>query len=294
MRGGLVAPAAQRWLRESRRPVLHNLYRRSLNLLNEAGQLISLVLQELGPGPFALVVHPEEASFLRSGGFAARLEIHDYVRLEDTGLTIGQLRIVTEQLPLWNPRPSWEQIGPERLRPALDILRGVLKQRAPAGSFAPLVGKLEGEDGAGVQRSALLAAEGAAEELRAGLQIGDPTQVGSAAGKLAGLGGGVTPSGDDFLMGAVHAFWMLLEPEQAALLADAVVESAAPRTNRISQAWLKAAARGEAGYEWHVLIYELSGGGPLREAASWLIQRGHTSGADAMAGFISAAQTLMN
>lgn len=294
MRGGLVAPATKRWLRESEQPVLHNLYRRSLNLLNEAGELISLVLQELGPGPFALIVHPEELGFLRSGGFAASLEMHDEVRLEDTGLTIGALQISTEQLPLWNPRPNWEQVDPERLRPALEILREVLEQQAPAGSLAPLVGRLGSEAGNTVQQSALRTAEAPAAELRTGLQTRNPSQLSSAAERLAGLGGGVTPSGDDFLMGAMHALWMLLAPEQAALLADAVVESAAPRTNRISQAWLRAAARGEGGYEWHVLVYELSGGGPLREAASWLIGRGHTSGADAMAGFISAAQALMN
>lgn len=293
MRAGLAAPAAQRWLRESERPVLHNLYRRSLNLLNEAGELISLVLQELGPGPFALVVHPEEVSFLRSGGFAANLEIQDEVRLEESGLMIGELQILTEPLPLWNPRPNWEQVGTEKLRPALEILLEVLEQHAPSGSLAPLAGKLGGENGATVQQSALRAAGAAAVELRSGLQTRNPSQLSSAAGKLAGLGGGVTPSGDDFLMGAVHALWMLLEAEQAARLAEALVETAVPRTNRISQAWLRAAARGEAGYEWHVLVYELSGGGPLREAAAWLIRRGHTSGADAMAGFIVAAQDLM-
>jgi hypothetical protein len=294
LRGGLIAPAARRWLSEAQAPALHNLYRRSLNLVNENGELMSLVLQELGPGPFALVVHPVQTGFLTSGGFSGKLRVEDAVQLDESRLTIGNLHVSLANLPQWKPRPSWERVGRDHLQPALEALSEILEEHAPEGSFAPLVGTLRKEAGDGVNAAALRAATGPVGKLTEGLQDRDGTQIASAAGKLAGLGGGVTPSGDDFLMGAMHALWMLLDQGEAKRLAAVIAENAVPRTNAISGAWLKAAARGEAGSEWHVLVFELVGGGPLNDVAAWLILRGHTSGADAMAGFISAAQVLIN
>jgi hypothetical protein len=273
---------------------MHNLYRRSANLLNEKHELISLVLRELGPGPFALVVHPDEPDFLASGGFAAQLRVEDPVRLDESSLSLGNLQITLGNLPQWNPSPSWEQVDRDDVQRALAILPDLLDEHAPEGSLAPLAGSPTTEVGADIAHAVVQAASDPADELREGLRSRDESLLAITAGKLAGLGGGVTPSGDDFLMGALHALWMLLDREEARRLASVIVESAATRTNAISRAWLEAAGRGEAGNEWHVLVFELIGGGPLAEAAAWLIQRGHTSGADAMAGYLVAARVLIN
>lgn len=47
----------------------------------------------------------------------------------------------------------------------------------------------------------------AARELAAGIRAGDAGAAGSAAGRLLGLGTGLTPSGDDFLCGLLAALW---------------------------------------------------------------------------------------
>lgn len=340
LKGLLIAPAARAWLNDSEVQVrarqgsalsdseipqplsVHSRYQHSVNLVNSAGELLSLVTQELGPGPFALVVRAEAPGFIATGGFEAQLDRDSSVGLDEGRLSIGPLEVDYGRAADWKPQPSWEQVGADKLAANLASLRRLLRQHAPPGSFAPLAeagagGALrqrekladvqpeqktrpapeEGGDNAspevGVAAAALTAAVEPAAELMRGLRARDPAMLGQAAKRLAGLGGGVTPSGDDYLLGAIQALWALAEPADAQLLSEAIVSSAAPRTNRISAAWLKAAGRGEAGNEWHVLAVALASGAPLEEPAAWLIQRGHTSGADALAGFLAAVKVLL-
>lgn len=310
LRGVLIAPAAREWLEAPPEPRVHSLYRNSVNLDDGRGELLSLVTQDSGPGPFALVVRPESPGFVDAGGFEARLTSRSPVELEGKLLTIGSLRVDWGGAAGWKPRPSWEQVGASVLSDRLSELRELLERHAPPGSFAPLVdpAALEQREGlsggvpaAGVELeqregmagAALSAAAAPARQLLHGLRGRDIESVRGAAAQLAGLGGGVTPSGDDYLLGAIHALWAVTEPAEAERLSATIVSTAALRTNRLSGAWLQAAGRGEAGNEWHVLAVGLASGAPLDEPAEWLIQRGHTSGADALAGFLAAAQVLL-
>jgi hypothetical protein len=69
---------------------------------------------------------------------------------------------------------------------------------------------------------------------------------------------------------------------------QAVFDAAAPRTNRLSVAFLRAAARGECNIAWHHLLDALQNGPQeeLLEATLAIIAHGHTSGADMLAGFL--------
>jgi hypothetical protein len=101
------------------------------------------------------------------------------------------------------------------------------------------------------------------------------------------LGNGLTPAGDDFLMGAIYALWALRSPEEAHQLANLTVEMAVPLTTSLSGAWLRAAARGEAAQPWHDLVSGLIDGNKatVAGAVDQILAIGHSSGADALAGF---------
>jgi hypothetical protein len=66
---------------------------------------------------------------------------------------------------------------------------------------------------------------------------------------------------------------------------------ALPRTSPLSAAWLKAGANGEAGEYWHRMFDAWSAGQTvaLDESIRNILASGHTSGADALAGFSAAA-----
>jgi hypothetical protein len=106
------------------------------------------------------------------------------------------------------------------------------------------------------------------------------------------LGVGLTPAGDDFLLGIIYGLWADggREPARTRQIAACIAAAAAARTTTLSAAWLTAAARGEAGRPWHNLITALRDNKNVPQTIDHILATGHTSGADALAGFI-AAQT---
>jgi hypothetical protein len=102
---------------------------------------------------------------------------------------------------------------------------------------------------------------------------------------LLGRGIGLTPAGDDFLLGILVAHrWWPPQLQMGNALAAAVVREAPDRTTRLSAALLTAAARGAADAHWHTLANALDGAAPLDRAIDALLSHGATSGADALAG----------
>ncbi|HMK09041.1 MAG TPA: DUF2877 domain-containing protein, partial [Anaerolineales bacterium] len=116
----------------------------------------------------------------------------------------------------------------------------------------------------------------------------------AAGAALAGLGGGFTPAGDDFLTGAMMALWALRDSAGAGAVAGTLAQAAVPRTTAVSAAWLDAAARGEATESWHRFLEALAAGQAqaAAEAEQRILAIGHTSGEDALLGFLLSAETL--
>ncbi len=299
LQGSLVAPHAIEWLGQARRSRVHSLYRQSLNLIDRRGELFSLVLPAVGPGPFALMVQPIQEYLWSPGGFAGQLRVDSPVRLRADVIEVGPLEVRLTDLEAWQPSPDWDRLRTALTPEHLQRLDQLLQRHAPAGSLAPLADRaaraLWSESGYHEDLgSALLhTIAGLAWQLLSGLIRSDRGQIKGAASKLAGLGGGVTPAGDDFMLGTIHALWAAGEMDRGRDLGSAVVEAAGSRTNAVSLAWLRAAARGEAGNEWHALFDAILAGRPIDEVARVLIRRGHTSGADALAGFLAARRVLV-
>jgi Protein of unknown function (DUF2877) len=69
---------------------------------------------------------------------------------------------------------------------------------------------------------------------------------------------------------------------------------AAPLTTTVSGAYLRAAAAGGASAPWHDLVEALVGedDGAIEAAVARLTRIGHTSGADALAGFVTGLEAL--
>ena len=111
---------------------------------------------------------------------------------------------------------------------------------------------------------------------------------------LVGLGPGLTPSGDDYLGGAMIALIMSGRAEDAASLASPVLAMAAEGTNRISAAHLRAAAKGLGADALHRSIDALAraDGMALAAGLQGLDAIGHSSGWDALAGAVSALKAI--
>lgn len=259
--------------------VLH-VFDRACDLLTPAGEVISLALPKVGNGPFAIVVAPV-ADASQSFSFQHYVAAADQAHADGQALRLGRLMVAFDGCAVWSPRPGWETVSLNYLSTALPALGAWLAEAAPVGSLAPL---------AFPGSASLVPAryESAWSRLAQGLQSGQRAMIIEAAAQLAGAGPGVTPAGDDFLCGVLFALW-LCRPDEAGAMGNVICQTAAPRTTRLSAAWLRAAARGEAAEAWHHLIAALSG--QDQEAARRAVQRlartGHTSGADALGGFLA-------
>ena len=245
----LLTPRAKRWLLHGRPARILHRFDQVCNLVNDLGEVISLASPAIGPGPFTMILSPDFPNHLSA------IKLEDPIRIDSAGptLTIGSMTVDASHAAIWDPTPQWSR------------LQQVRQTNWPAAR--PLSPNLE------TQLQLLLQAI-----------ISEDSETGRAVtGALAGLGGGLTPSGDDILIGVLYALWVCYAKED---WIELIVKTAVPRTTTLSAAYLHAAASGEATIHWHHLVEG-------REDAVAQIQAiGHTSGADAWAGFIHTREAL--
>jgi len=134
-------------------------------------------------------------------------------------------------------------------------------------------------------------ARAAAEALAHACARNDAVGAGDAALALLGVGGGLTPSGDDYVGGALFARALVVAPRPDDAVAwrgtaDRVVARAPACTHPISAALLGDLAAGRSWAPLHDLVSALAAGTPhaAHAAARRLVTLGHTSGWDMLAG----------
>lgn len=257
-----LSPAARNWLADSRRPRILHVFDHACNLIDERGELLSVVAPEIGNGPFNLVVGDDVC-------FSEYLNLESPISIAPDQFTLGDMIIDTLDARLWNPHPDWGKLYSRKDH----VLDRMTKSPVP-GDRAPI--------------------SQPAGSLLSSLALADLPSTLGAARRLAGLGIGLTPAGDDFMLGAILATWIVQPTEIARVLAEGIVNTAAPLTTSLSAAFLKSAGRGEAGEVWHeffdALIDPLSN---LQSPLQRLLSVGETSGADAFSGFIGACTAFV-
>jgi len=266
---------------------------RSCYLLDEEGSIYAVVQEDLGKGPLSLVI----ASSSSSQPFQ-QLAVGETVKTAgDVLLLSDSLDVGLAKAELWDPKPYVTFGGAEAMQHSLDALHQAATKFAPEKSLAVLLPYLAEDELPPLLQKvthfprshALMGglADSLGDRNRRGLKV--------VTSSLAGLGPGLTPAGDDFLAGVLLA---LAEQRQADAelgeIADLLLETAAPRTHEISAAYLKTAHDGEAHERWHALLGALAAGdtAAIGEAAHGVAQVGETSGADMLAGFLTAMQAV--
>jgi hypothetical protein len=212
-------------------------------------------------------------------------------------LQIGSLVVDTSLAQLWNARPLWESVPSSAIQTYLPLFESKLEVSSP-DSLVFVNGRSDPSS---------LKAKKAIFTLQKGLNTGNLLACQDGARELAGLGVGLTPAGDDFLLGVMYGLWLtnfqrrlvLSDVEvdtEAQRVVEIMVKEAVARTTTLSGAWLKAAGRGEAGQVWHELVEAMgvtSTGSvtAVSQAIDRILTTGNTSGADALTGFITTLKT---
>lgn len=251
-----IAPDAKAWLADARHPQILHVFDHACNLINERREVLSVVTPQIGDGPFSLVVH--DGIY-----FSQYLGLEAIVYTSPTRLNVGDLIIYSTNAKIWNPYPDWK-----RLHTAKADIGHQLTQLQMADSLLP---------------------NPPISNLSSALAAADLSSSIAAAQKLAGLGIGLTPSGDDYLMGAMYAAWIIHPREVASTLAQEIANITVPLTTSLSAAWLRSAGGGAAGILWHEFFAALASTdiAGSQKIMKDILAVGETSGADALTGFAS-------
>ena len=290
LRAARAGPIAAQALRHGATGRVHSVFERSA-YLSIRNQLVCFGPSTLGNGPLNLLC---ETWPCRGAGRAA-LRVCDPVRADRHVVQVGRdLTVLLTGAEVWSPRPigEWDR---HRLCVGLAALDGALpkalvKQDLEQG-LAPLL--CASHECADDEPPVLRAARVTARELGcwvAKSMAGRPHNVDTETiTSLIGLGPGLTPSGDDFLGGALIALALLREDALRLSLWQTVQPFLPALSNDISATHLAAAASGLGNGTLHDLLGAVIMGRvdlvPIYVRAVASI--GHTSGLDAMAGAVT-------
>ncbi len=244
-----------------------SVHARVVNLEDAAGHLLAIAHPQVGLGPFHMVVaRPVTFAALRPGMPVSRQG--DAPRLGPWVLDFDHAQKWDAHLP---PLPSsvWEALWPR----ARELTRALLSASPWQAEVSELVA-------ARIQEGL--------RTLQQGWEGGDVRAWQAGARLLAGLGPGLTPAGDDVLLGVMARLWLQRPPGPwtAEVACPMLWAQASPRTTHLSRTWLKYAAQGCLAQPWHHVRAALLTGNPsqLTSALTALAAMGATSGRFALLG----------
>ncbi|MBI5960314.1 MAG: DUF2877 domain-containing protein [Chloroflexi bacterium] len=278
-----IASDMRAWLPYLHHARLLHLFPHACTLWAADQRVVSLVTPEIGPGPFSMGVPPV--------AFTDQLTISDPVYVTPGALHIGPITIEFSAAASWNPCPDWSHVQQHSAQAFVHIplLRAVLQQHAPPNSLAALIVDLPPPSP--LEAHMIQTARQSWHTLRNGVLHGEFAACRAGAVQLAGLGSGLTPAGDDWLVGcalAAHAHQPMAE-----VLLNAVHEAAA-HTSALASAWIHAAVHGQCSRDWHTFLECLCQPDEtaLVHAMRAILRHGHTSGADALAGYLALTEMV--
>lgn len=243
------------------------------NFQSANGLLIALVTTEHGNGPFHIVLPNRLLPIIKNSD-----TIHGQWRCGQ--LFIGPLQISLQKAAIWQPDlPPLQYLSIN----ALSSLREEFNQE-PTSLLHSKSAAIYGRARRGI------------DALQTGFAQGDNDKIGAGAKRLAGLGPGLTPAGDDFLVGFLAAIYAcrLQIDEQLTMRSQLIAQTAAAHTTQLSARWLRCAGQGHFGEAWHHLIMALNSniGTTIMTTAHRILTTGATSGVDAMSGFLFGINLL--
>lgn len=260
-------------------------FQRSFYIESAAGRLACLGPAAMGAGPLNGLLDLPDGWSWQAGG----LRPGDPFHATDGVAHVGHRFTVSFTAARdWRPKPFPAAARGELAR-GLAALTREARARAPEEGLGRLIAGLPRRDGLVLAR-ARRADAAFVDWLSAGAPASGAAGPPGFIEALVGLGPGLTPSGDDYLGGAMIALSGLGEADAVRRLAGWALDAAADRSTKISLAHLACAAEGEGATALHdtlaaICAPDTADLASVIDAAIGEIDRiGHSSGWDALAG----------
>jgi hypothetical protein len=278
--------------------VVLGVQRRACHLTVDDGPLLILSTPDVPLAPNALAV-----------------DVTPHVTLGDAGFRIGQLVALGASAPpdrdadwlvtfgaasTWEPHPRVHRVVLCDLVDRLRAARATVIADGAEESLLPLLWVSE-SDVAGLRPGIVETAGIAARLLLDAAIRRDAASLARAARGLAGLGPGLTPSGDDLLAGFAAA-WILvgeargLDRVARERVTEALFAGAERRASALGRVWLEHALRGELLEPMTRFVAAFLAAEPrdLGAAVRGALAVGSSSGTDWMVGFVLGAVATLD
>lgn len=268
-------------------------HQHALNLITPTNLLFAIVTPYHGNGPFHIVISPAQLAQLQQ---LSTIFLYDYT------IQAGPFTLPFAHFARWDPHlPTLATLPANSFQELYQCYRELgqpaLGVVALTQDNQPTVKPIPSLHPSQVDRTAQLAyqrANHAVTAISSGLYEENIQLIADGVKLLAGLGPGLTPAGDDFLVGLLAAFYAL-GPRYAQsqwpawqVYAHIIAHTALTYTTQLSAAWLTYAGGGAFGEAWHNLIHAINTNQAqaIIACAARILTTGATSGADAMSGFL--------
>jgi hypothetical protein len=244
--------------------------------------LLIVAINDVGGVPGGILV--EDVSDLRQTGIRAGMVV--LRSLDRFAIPAAAVEIDVSRAVTWSPAlPVAARFSPTgELAQTAATARRLAAELAPPGGLAPMLsGRAESGDPWLVRARALVSAQ--LEALGSG-------EAATALGPtidLIGLGIGLTPSGDDYLVGLLAGLDGTGDPARDDL-ATVIAAFAPARTTAVGAAALEHATRGAFSERLHDVLVAVAGKriDDLAAAIARAMEYGATSGSDTLVGLLAA------
>lgn len=266
----------RRWLSAPTPATVGSSFDHAINL-GTGDELLTLVCANGRPAPGTLIT--SAAAFPRMPAGAVVHSSPGWVRMGglavDTSSCVGYS---CQAVPPHGPAPT---IDPVRLREVLDLV-------GESGSFrlGPTPLTL-----AKVLRVRLL---DAAQRYQRGLVLllrGSPGLAAESVAGLVGLGIGLTPSGDDYLVGSLAGLWHVGTAQASLAALGSAIRARATTTTSVGRHFLTAAAEGRFHRDIADAATAVLTGADLEPVFRRVAAIGSTSGTDTLHGLVDTLST---
>jgi hypothetical protein len=268
------------------RAQVHSVFLRACNIETDSGELVTLFAPGSGNLPHGI------RCALPFAPLYARLCQGQAATLEGAALRIPAVDFVMDfsRAAVWNgtlsASPGLRGAGAQG---ALRELCETLRARAPDQGVAPALFS-SGSPHSTLERALVARMAQTLPILARATDTSDAGAVVSTLSALVGLGAGLTPAGDDFIVGYLAALWSrsYREPGIAALLRALAVPvgQLSLHTNAISRQMLLDALQGHFSERLTEVVGCVCGGGDVAGATMRALEVGHSSGADVLCGLL--------
>lgn len=267
---------------------MQSVYEQACNLVTARGNLVTLVAPALGNGPFHVTV-PADL-------FAAVTACDRLVNPTGKRLEWGGYSLDLSAAASWSPLVHWP--ATQLSDPVRRYVNAVADELSLVELFC-----LSAAASPFVPEPLLMRAEDGIRALRLGFKSGGLNHFRAGASALGGLGPGLTPAGDDLLVGLMAGLWYmesilpsaaLFRQRSAATVCQVIGDATRPQTTFLSGLWLAYAMQNQFSEPWHRLA-KACASDELESVArdvSSLLAVGATSGRAAFYGFALAIDEI--